>query len=87
MEGGLTQPLPTLPQKKCTLRTVAGRSAFACFRLALGSPGHWLKWVDIATDVLFVLDGLVIINTGVRLNAESGEQGANSFIIFIIIIL
>jgi hypothetical protein len=66
-------------KKKRTLRTR--------FSLALGSPGHWLKWVDIATDVLFVLDGLVMINTGVRLNSESGELGANSFGVFIIFIL
>ena len=74
-------------KKKRTLRTVASRSAVARFSLALGSPGHWLKLVDIAADVLFVLDGLVMINTGVRLNSESGELGANSFVIFIIIIL
>ena len=43
--------------------------------------------MDIATDVFFVLDGLVMINTGVRLNSESGELGANSFIIFMIIFL
>uniref|UniRef100_A0A7S0HH37 Cyclic nucleotide-binding domain-containing protein n=1 Tax=Hanusia phi TaxID=3032 RepID=A0A7S0HH37_9CRYP len=51
------------------------------FRLALASPSQssWLFYADLSSDMLFVVDGLVKLNTGLILNkseklANTGEQ-------------
>ncbi len=47
------------------------------FRLALGTPQQdWLRFLDVASDLCFVIDGLITLNTAVRKNQE-GMGGLN----------
>jgi hypothetical protein len=47
------------------------------FRLALGNPQDvWLRYFDLASDVCFLLDGLVKMNTALRMGGSDGTTGA-----------
>ena len=42
------------------------------FRVALGSPEiNWLKWLDVASELCFVLDAAISINTELEIKAET----------------
>jgi len=52
------------------------------FRLALGTPQElWLRWLDVASDCLFVFDGFISLNTALKYQEDSvginpGKMGA-----------
>ena len=44
----------------------------AAFRLALGSPHtSWLRSLDFSSDVCFVVDSAVAMNTAIRTSSEN----------------
>jgi len=48
------------------------------FRLALGTPQqYWLRSLDVASDLCFVVDGLMSLNTAVRKRDQEGVGGLN----------
>ena len=48
----------------------------AAFRLALGTPHTaWLRWLDLSSDICFVIDSAMEMNTAIRVRAELGSSG------------